>query len=421
VHERRTAASDHQPAFEIRFEATDEYLKRELTRYWIQYLIRLPLTWILIAVLLWGVYEYATGDTAYGTRLVLGAALCCGILLFHVRKNLRLVRDYHAHLPNRMTIVRFFGSYLQDESADQTLNIPWKFILKVRRWRGAWFLFFSKNQFYMLPTPLLTEPLRLFINERVSHGNKTDFLRCRHCRFNLVGCAQQTCPKCGRRLPFGEMDIPPEQFYELTSALDQGLAGKVFRRKLRLVSRTHCWPAWLIGLIGGLSGFLTVGTLVVTASLFPLVSVVAVVVLTLPPAIIAIISSRIESGRRILIFGLGHGVVFAGLLGLLCAVAMLSGSATGLTVWTVVQVCVYGATLPIAIGWGVWGICERIRGKPVQAEAFKCSVCGYALIGNLSGACPECGTAIAYERMGISKPQFDALASQTAEHDARAD
>jgi hypothetical protein len=71
-------------------------------------------------------------------------------------------------------------------------------------------------------------------------------------------------------------------------------------------------------------------------------------------------------------------------LGLL-GVAWGSGSLFGVTPVTVT----IGAFAVIAIGWAIGSeagdrrILNRVRGK-------RCWHCGYSLIGNVSGICPEC-------------------------------
>jgi len=51
-----------------------------------------------------------------------------------------------------------------------------------------------------------------------------------------------------------------------------------------------------------------------------------------------------------------------------------------------------------ALCWGCWRIVKRVQRRNRWNELMmsrRCGNCGYSLIGNLSGVCPECGSAIA--------------------------
>ena len=43
-------------------------------------------------------------------------------------------------------------------------------------------------------------------------------------------------------------------------------------------------------------------------------------------------------------------------------------------------------------GMLIWGAWRLVRGKPLVQDGTICERCGYSLIGNVSGRCPECGT-----------------------------
>jgi hypothetical protein len=51
---------------------------------------------------------------------------------------------------------------------------------------------------------------------------------------------------------------------------------------------------------------------------------------------------------------------------------------------TIVPTCV-------VLSMVVWGLCRPFRGKLLVQDGTLCSKCGYSLIGNVSGTCPECG------------------------------
>lgn len=54
---------------------------------------------------------------------------------------------------------------------------------------------------------------------------------------------------------------------------------------------------------------------------------------------------------------------------------------------SIVVVCV-GFTMAI------WGLCRLIRGKVLVQDGTLCPQCAYSIIGNVSGVCPECGSAV---------------------------
>lgn len=407
-------APQETPAFEIQFEATDADLSRALFCYWKRHLSRHWLTWLLIGLTLLGAYQFYVGDPSNAVRYLAGAALGSTLLIYAVWKNFRLVYNHHTKLGDRTLTARFFDRYLQSESGDRTLNIPWRFILKVWCLRDVWFLFFSRDQYYMLPAARLNEDLRAFIRDRISHGKRTDFLRCRRCRFSLVGCAQRTCPKCDHPLPLDDMGISTEQYYALTTALAQGVAGKVFNRKLLLVRKDYFWTWWVILLAGVCSGVLTLGSMLAAVRFGAPIVVLPALLLFMPAVVVALIGSHIQSWRGVLVFAGGHGALICMLAGLGGLLMMLRG-AGGMTALKLLLICGYGSLTPILFDWVAWRMGERIRGSPVRAQAFRCSGCGYALIGNESGACPECGTPIPYQRLGLSKEQFDDLAAQSSQ------
>jgi len=46
------------------------------------------------------------------------------------------------------------------------------------------------------------------------------------------------------------------------------------------------------------------------------------------------------------------------------------------------------------------------RATSALGPELSCPACGYSLIGSTSGVCPECGQALAFEQLGISKARF---------------
>lgn len=48
----------------------------------------------------------------------------------------------------------------------------------------------------------------------------------------------------------------------------------------------------------------------------------------------------------------------------------------------------------VAVGMAAWGLCRLFRGEILIPTGSLCMHCGYDLTGNVSGRCPECGTAI---------------------------
>ncbi len=51
--------------------------------------------------------------------------------------------------------------------------------------------------------------------------------------------------------------------------------------------------------------------------------------------------------------------------------------------------------VPVFVGGNMvaWGLCRLFRGEIIVQDGTLCSKCGYSLIGNVSGRCPECGEA----------------------------
>jgi hypothetical protein len=58
----------------------------------------------------------------------------------------------------------------------------------------------------------------------------------------------------------------------------------------------------------------------------------------------------------------------------------------------------------LVMGWLVWGVCRLVRGKSLIQDGTRCEHCGYCLIGNESGRCPECGTAGAIREQSQEQP-----------------
>jgi len=62
----------------------------------------------------------------------------------------------------------------------------------------------------------------------------------------------------------------------------------------------------------------------------------------------------------------------------------------------------------------IWILLRVVRGTPVVIEVA-CPNCTYSLIGNTSGVCPECGTSVPFERLGVTERQFFEMTSQLCE------
>jgi hypothetical protein len=58
----------------------------------------------------------------------------------------------------------------------------------------------------------------------------------------------------------------------------------------------------------------------------------------------------------------------------------------------------------LVMGWLVWCMCRFVRGKSLIQDGTLCERCGYCLIGNESGRCPECGTAGAIRGQSQEQP-----------------
>jgi len=53
----------------------------------------------------------------------------------------------------------------------------------------------------------------------------------------------------------------------------------------------------------------------------------------------------------------------------------------------------FGAIVLVWCGLSMatWGLCRAFRGKVIVQDGTMCGACGYSLVGNVSGRCPECG------------------------------
>ncbi len=49
--------------------------------------------------------------------------------------------------------------------------------------------------------------------------------------------------------------------------------------------------------------------------------------------------------------------------------------------------------ITLAVGLMVWAVCRLVRGR-IILTSLACRKCSYDLTGNVSGVCPECGTAV---------------------------
>ncbi len=98
------------------------------------------------------------------------------------------------------------------------------------------------------------------------------------------------------------------------------------------------------------------------------------------------LQEHLRRPRFLLAFCLGHASIplAACLVSIVTDIAPV-GPALFLTALTQV-------TLPVFIG--TWLVCRAVWGIPIRPGRWpECQACGYALRGNVSGRCPECGTA----------------------------
>jgi hypothetical protein len=58
-----------------------------------------------------------------------------------------------------------------------------------------------------------------------------------------------------------------------------------------------------------------------------------------------------------------------------------------------VQYLIPTVVVCVALGMAIWGLCRLIRGEVLIQDGTLCPECGYSLVGNVSGVCPECGSA----------------------------
>ena len=61
----------------------------------------------------------------------------------------------------------------------------------------------------------------------------------------------------------------------------------------------------------------------------------------------------------------------------------------GIIVWYAVK-----PLLLISMAGGIWSAWRFVALRRAQVPTLACLYCGYDLTGNVSGVCPECGTAI---------------------------
>ena len=407
---------------EIRFTVTDEYLSRALRAYWRRALSRHGFTWLALGLMLYALYKGIGRDYAEGVFYGVVALGLIGILNSHVRKSSEAIRAYFDRSPDRTTVIRFNENCIEDESAGRTLRIPWNFILKV--WRGpqVWFLFFSQQVFLMLPAEQLTNNIRSFINANTRHGGKTDFLTCVTCSHVLVGCSQQTCPACGSPLPFERMGISPEEFLNLTTSLATGLAGKVHQPKIQAKSEEFFWSPTLVILTGLGAGLLTfLSVLVVLATLSEAALLLNMLLLLIIPAsVMWLIGSRVRSLGHVGVFAVSHASGQAVPLTLLWCAASILRVTNPLPGRQLLVIIGYSVLSSVFVSWASWGVRRLVHGTAVVSEALSCSKCSFSLIGNVSGVCPECGTPVDFEQMGISPQGFSDLSKRMAENDSEA-
>ena len=95
------------------------------------------------------------------------------------------------------------------------------------------------------------------------------------------------------------------------------------------------------------------------------------------------------------VLGLAVSCGVAGLVSLFVAVSGFAGAGAGEpwargVYWVLAVVWLGGASAPLARWWWRDRLGER------RARNNLCPRCGYNLTGNVSGVCPECGTATAH-------------------------
>lgn len=122
------------------------------------------------------------------------------------------------------------------------------------------------------------------------------------------------------------------------------------------------------------------------------------ILLVYPIAALVICYCRLPNSWAGLLYALGFGV------GWFLALETLQAVEFGLwkgfrpeerTVlnWLTSRGLYFVVIVPVCVGvsMGTWGLCRLFRGKVIVQDGTLCSDCGYSLVGNVSGRCPECG------------------------------
>ena len=110
-----------------------------------------------------------------------------------------------------------------------------------------------------------------------------------------------------------------------------------------------------------------------------------------PFASIIALYKRIPFARLAFPFavGLGFGCVFTLFwTQIILGYGGLKMAVDGWVVLSAVTIALSACT-----GMLVWGLCRICRGRVLIQDGMICVICAYDLTGNVSGTCPECGTA----------------------------
>lgn len=110
---------------------------------------------------------------------------------------------------------------------------------------------------------------------------------------------------------------------------------------------------------------------------------------------------RLPFARRGLVFVIGYGtgfyLAFVGLeiaeYGIWWGLPTDEETVGNLLLWHAWQLALFTAVWG-SLGMAGWGLCRFVRGKVHVQDGTLCSNCAYSLVGNVSGTCPECGTAV---------------------------
>jgi hypothetical protein len=181
---------------------------------------------------------------------------------------------------------------------------------------------------------------------------------CPACQTPLDDAAAQHCPACGHDL---SVDPRPHWY-----------AGEI---DLRRVARRQRQLLWWILIVLGLNIISVVSPFYVRGAGFVFTIIVAIVQIIVLFAVLELLAAmRVHIGWRILV----AFFLFAPCANLLVLLA-INGRATRMLRKAGLKVSLLGVADEQVV---------RYLG------AYRCRICGYSLIGNVSGRCPECGTPV---------------------------